>query len=102
MSLFDPELQQINTKSVITNKLKELLTELKKFKDQTMLVLQYKKTNDRKIFHSSAKLIASDSDTDKSFKSMHQNIITKIKNYSCEGLIVLDVIIKHIIKIFKS
>ena len=59
---------------MIKNKLKELLSELKKFKVQTILVLDYKKRNDRKIFHSSAKLIASDSDIDEAFKSMHQSI----------------------------
>ena len=59
---------------MIKNKLKELLSELKKFKVQTILVLDYKKTNDRKIFHSSAKQIASDSDIDEAFKSMHQSI----------------------------
>ena len=31
-NLFDPELQLINTKPMIKNKLKELLSELKKFK----------------------------------------------------------------------
>ena len=38
LNLFDPELQLIKTKPVIKNKLKELLSELKKFKVQTMLV----------------------------------------------------------------
>ena len=32
LNLFDPELQLINAKPVIKNKLKELLRELKKFK----------------------------------------------------------------------
>ena len=32
LNLFDPELQLINTKPMIKNKLKELLSELKKFK----------------------------------------------------------------------
>ena len=41
------------------NKLKELLSELKRFKVHTILVLNYKKRN-HKIFHSSAKLIAND------------------------------------------
>ena len=101
LNLFDPELQLINTKPMIKNKLKELLSELKKFKVQTILVLDYKKRNDRKIFHSSAKLIASDSDIDEAFKSMHQSIMTKIKNYASEDCIVLDVIVKHSIKIFE-
>ena len=83
-NLFYPELQLITTKPMIKNKLKELLSELKKCKVQTILVLECKKRNDRKIFHSSIKLIASDSDIDHAFISMHQSIITKIKNYVCE------------------
>ena len=79
LNLFDPELQLINTKPVIKNKLRELLRELTKFKVQTILALDYKKRNDCKIFHSNAKLIASYSDIDESFKSMHQSIMTKIK-----------------------
>ena len=57
LNIFDPELQLVNTKPVIKNKLKELLNELKKFKVQTILVLDYQKINDCKIFHSSAKLM---------------------------------------------
>ena len=68
---------------------------LKKFKVQTILVLRYKKRNDCKIFHSNAKIIGSDSDIDEAFKSMHQSIMTKIKNYACKDWIVLHVIIKH-------
>ena len=63
---------------MIKNKLKELLSGLKKFKAQAIFVLDCKKKNNRKIFHSSAKLIASDSDIDEAFKSMHQSIMTKI------------------------
>ena len=55
----------------------------------------------RKTFHSSAKLIASDSDIDEGFKFMDQSIMTKIKNYASEDWIALDVIIKHSIKIFE-
>ena len=51
VNLFDPELQVINTKPVIKNKLKELLRELKKFKVQAVFVIDYKKRNDAKIFH---------------------------------------------------
>ena len=101
LNLFDPELQLINTKPMIKKILKELLSELKKFKVETILVLDYKKRNNHKIFHSSAKLIASDSNIDKAFKSMHQSIMSKIKNHACEDWIVLDVIIKHSIKIFE-
>ena len=60
--MFDPELELINTKFMIKNK---LLSELKKFKVESILVLEYKKRNDSKIFHLSAK--------------MHQSIMTKIK-----------------------
>ena len=98
LNLFDPELQLINTKPVIKNKLKGLLRELKKFKVQTVSVLDY---NKKKIFHSITKLIASDSDIDEAFKSMDQSIMTKIKHYSCKDWIVLDANIKHGIKIFE-
>ena len=54
LNLFDLELQLIDTKSIIKNKLRELLSELKKFKVQSMLVFKYKKRNDHKIFHSSS------------------------------------------------
>ena len=74
LNLFDPKLQLVNTKPVIKNKLKEWLDELKKFKVHTILVLDYKKRNNCKIFHSSAKLIASDSDINEGFKSMYQSI----------------------------
>ena len=74
LNLFDPKLQLVNTKPVIKNKLKEWLDELKKFKVHTILVLDYKKINNCKIFHSSAKLIASVSDIDGGFKSMYQSI----------------------------
>ena len=83
-SLFDLELQLINTKPMIKNKLKEFLSKMKMFKVQTMLVLEYKKGNDCKIFYSSVKLLTRDSDNDE--VSMHQSIKTKIK---------------HIIKIFE-
>ena len=88
--LFDPELHLINTKPEIKNKLKALLNELKKFKVQTTSVIDYKARNNRKIFHLSTKLIACDSDIDGAFKSMHQSVMTKMKNYA---------IIKHSLKI---
>ena len=64
---------------MIENKLKELLNELKKFNVQRILVLDYKKRNDCKIFHSSAKVIAGDLNFDEAFISMQQSIMTKIK-----------------------
>ena len=54
LNLFDLELQLINTKPVIKNKLKNFSRGLQKFKVKTTLVLDYKKRNDRKILHSSA------------------------------------------------
>ena len=93
LNLFDPELQLINTKPVL-KELKELQSEFKKSKVQTILVLDYKK-KDLKIFHSSAKLIASDSDIEEAFKSMHQSIMTKIKNYAREDCMVFNIIINH-------
>ena len=76
-NIFRPELQLINTKPVIKNKLKELLSELENFKVQTVFVLHYMKKNDPKIFHSRAKLVASDSDIDETFIFMHESIMTK-------------------------
>ena len=52
------------------------------------------------MFNSRTKLIAGDSDIDEVFKSTHQRIMTKIKDYASEDLIVLDLTIKHSIKIF--
>ena len=91
-NLFDPELHLIKTKPQIKNKLKALLNELKKFKVPTTSVIDYKTRNNRKIFHSSTKLIACDSDIDGAFKSMHQSVMTKMKNYA---------IIKHSLKILE-
>ena len=96
LNLFDPELQLINQ---WLKKLKELLSKLEKFKVQAILVLDYKKRNDHKIFHSGAKLIASDSDSDETCKSMHQSIMRKRKIMLLK--IVLDIIIKHNINIFE-
>ena len=84
LNLFHAKLQLIDTEHMIKNKLKELLNELKKFIVQTILFLEYKKRNNRKIFHSSNKLIVSDSDIDEAFISMYQNIMTKIKKYASE------------------
>ena len=41
--LFDLELQLINTKPILKNKFKKLLSELEKFKVETILVLEFKK-----------------------------------------------------------
>ena len=62
LNLFDPVLL-IDTEPNIKIKFKKMLSELKKFKVQAILVLEYKKGR--------TKLTASDSDTDEAFKSMH-------------------------------
>ena len=84
LKLLFPELQLINNKAVIQNQLKDLLGGLKKFKVQNILALKNKKIDNhktiRKSFHACAKLIANDSDADNAFKSMHESIITKIKD----------------------
>ena len=86
---------------MIKNKLKEFLSELKKFKVQKILVLEYEKRSDCKIFYSSSKITANDSDIEEGFKSMHQRIMTKIKNSVSKGWIVIEAIVKHSIKIFE-
>ena len=53
-----------------------------------------------KIFYSSVKLIATYSDIDEAFKSLHLSFTTKIKNSACKDWIFLDVIIKHSIKVY--
>ena len=78
-----------------------MLSELKKFKVHQILVLEYKKRNDHKIFHSSAELTASDSDNDEAFKSIYHSIMTKIKNSAGEDW-VLETIVKHTIEIFEG
>ena len=62
---------------MVKNKLKGLLNELKKFKVQITLFLDYKKRDDRQIFYSCIKIVASDLDIDEAFKSMHQSVATK-------------------------
>ena len=84
---------------MIKNKLKELQGDSKKLKVQTVLVFDYKKRNDRKIFHSSTKPITSNSEVDEAFISVHQSNITKIKNYASKDWVVLYLLIKHIIKV---
>ena len=84
MNLFDSELQLINTKPVIKNKLKELLSDLKKFKVQAVLVLDYKKRNNGKIFDSRTKLIAIDLEIDEALDLDMDAIIKRsIKIFEC-------------------
>ena len=52
LNLFYLELELINTKPIIKNKLKEFLSELKMFKAEKTLIFVYKKGNDFNIFHS--------------------------------------------------
>ena len=57
---------------------------MKKFKVKTVLILDTKKRNYCKIFHSNAKIIASDSDIDEAFISMHLSITAEIRNFTFE------------------
>ena len=102
--LFDPELQVINAEPVIKNKLNDLLGELKKFKDQAILVIEYKKIDSprsmQKIFYSSLKLIANDSDIYKVFRSMHQSVTIKMRYFLSKDWI-LKTFVEHSIKIFE-
>ena len=74
---------------------------MEKIKVQLVLVLQYKKVNDCNGFHSSVKLIASDSDIDEAFESLHQSIMIKIKKSVSEDRVVTEIITRHGIKIFE-
>ena len=61
------------------------------------------KGNAHKIFHLSAKLIASDSDIEEAFKSMHQSIMTKqLLKDSPRKYWVVETILKHSINIFEK
>ena len=81
-------------------KLRNLLGELKKFKVQTILVLEFKKMDDHKVIYKIflfiTNLNVNDSDIDKAFRSMHQSIITKIKKFS---LLIVKTIVEHNIKL---
>ena len=101
LNLFDLKSQLINTTLVLKSKLEELLIEMKMFIVQAILILDYKKKNDCKIFHSSAKLIAIDSDIDEAFRSICQSIMTKIKIYGSDDWIAFNLIIKYSIIIFE-
>ena len=83
MNIFDPELQLINTKPIIINKLKDLLGELEDFKIQTVLSGEFKKIVDhkpmQKLFYLITKLTANDSDIDKAFGLLNQSVVTKNK-----------------------
>ena len=54
-------------------------------------MLGYKNGNDCKFFHSSTKLITSDSEIHETLKSVHQDFMTKMKIYTSEGCIVSNV-----------
>ena len=77
-----------------------MLGELKKFKVQTILVLEFKKMDDHKVIYKIflfiTNLNVNDSDIDKAFRSMHQSIITKIKKFS---LLIVKTIVEHNIKL---
>ena len=74
---------------------------MRNFKVQILLVLNDKKKNDSKIFHPIAKLIVTDSEIDEALKSIHQSIMTKIKNSASEDWIIIETIVIHSIKNFE-
>ena len=51
LNLFEPELQLINTRPLIKNKLKDLISELKMFKFHPILVLLYEEKDYHKSMH---------------------------------------------------
>ena len=77
-----------------------MFSDLKKFKLQSTLALEYHKRNDLKIVHSSAELISSGSDIDEAFKSVLQSITVKIRN-SAGKYWVVETTVKHDFKIFE-
>ena len=85
----------------IKNNLKELLSGWKKFKVQTILASEYKKRKDGKAFHSSVKLIASDSDINEALKSMHLSFMTKSKSSASKDWIFTETIVNRSIKTFE-
>ena len=78
-----------------------MLSELKKFKFGTVLVLDYKKRNGHKIFHSSTRLTTSFSYSDEALKSIRQDNMSKIRKYAFEDWIALDAVIGHSVKFFE-
>ena len=98
LSPLDPELQLINTKSTAKSKLKYLPKEIKNFKIQPTLVLDYKKIDDhdstsknllfkycilttKTIRHHHTKLIMNDSGIDEAFRSIHQSVMTMLEHF---------------------
>lgn len=84
---------------MINSKFKESLSELEKFKNQAIFILEYKKRNYPKVLHWSAKLIVLDSDIDEPVKSLDQSISTKIKTSAIGNWIINEATVKHNIKI---
>ena len=84
LNSFNPELQLKGTESAIKNKLKKSLTELRRFKFSTLvLVLKKIKSNDKTKYetfysNSKAEIIVNESDIDDVFKSIYTTIISNI------------------------
>ena len=76
-----------------------MLSELKRFKLEAKLVLEYKKRNKSKIFHWSAKLVSIDSDIEEAFKLIYQCIMMKIKNSADEDWVVIETIVLRIFSV---
>ena len=84
LNSFNPELQLKGTESAIKNKLKKSLTELRRFKFATLVLLLKKiKSNNKTKYdtfysNSKAEIIVNESDIDDVFKSIYTTIISNI------------------------
>ena len=109
LNFFNPELQLKDTESIIKNKLKKLLTELRGFKFVTTLVLVFKKieSDDKtkyKAFysHSKAKVVINESDIHDLFELIYNTIISIIEKLFGKGSDQIIVYVtEHNIKISK-
>ena len=105
MNSFNPEKQLENTEPAITKKIKNLLNELRGYKFNMILALNFKKSKSKDetkfcTFHSNSKAerIILDADIDSIFELILSTIMTKIQNYQPEdsGCIIGSVIEQNI------
>ena len=87
LNSFNPELRLKDTESIIKNKLKDSLSELRGFKFLTTLVLEFKKIESDDAtkcstfyLNSRAQRIINESDIDYAFESIYSTIISNIQN----------------------
>ena len=105
MNSFNPEKQLENTEPAITKKIKNLLNELRGYKFNMILALNFKKSKSKDetkfcTFHSNSKAerIILDADIDSIFELILSTVMTKIQNYQPEdsGCIIGSVIEQNI------